>query len=83
MSGRKVVYAVPDFQHAKCVLLENDGLEVKTYECERSWLTIEHDGRVFRLNGRDVQTGEYLYLPDVEPPEVVGVGVANAAAGVR
>lgn len=76
--SRQVRYALPDFAHARCVLLESDGAEVRTYECERSWLTIEHDGRVFRLNGRDVKTGEYIYLPDVDP-----LAIANAAAGVR
>lgn len=51
----------------RLVLCENDGTVVVDYgSAERSWHRIERGGRWFRLNGRDRETGELIYLPEVE-----------------
>lgn len=70
---RHLEFAEPDFAAAHLVLLENDGTQVIRYFAPRSFKRIQHrqpgeegDGRMFRLNGRDRETGELVYLPEVE-----------------
>lgn len=77
MTVRRVGYAVPDFQPCDMLFLENDGSYVAKYSAMRSFQRIERDGRWWRLNGRDLDTGQLIYLPEIDP-----VQIANDAAGV-
>lgn len=67
-TSRRIVWTEPtlpgDVPVVLC-LLENDGALVRRYGCERSWARMEHDGCWWRLNGRDADTGEFIYLREV------------------
>jgi len=62
---RHLQYVEPTIARALLTLMENDGTVIKTYDSPRSFLRIEHDGRMFRLNGQDRETLEHVYLPEV------------------
>lgn len=64
---RHLEYAEPNLSGARMILMESDGTEVARYQCERSFRRIERYGRWFRINGRDRETGETIYLPEIEP----------------
>src|SRR5258707_437735 len=58
---RHLVFAYASREPAVLVLLENDSTEVVTYRSESgSFRLIERDGRMFRLQGRDRETGEHV-----------------------
>lgn len=66
--SRKLAFAWPGPDPALLVLIESDGTVVQRYESPTgSFRTIEHDGRVWRHQGLDQQTGERVYLPEVAP----------------
>ena len=61
------VYADPGPTPSVCLLLDDDNeTVVARYEGHRSWRRISRGGRWFRLAGRDMETGEHVYLPDLE-----------------
>lgn len=64
--SRHLEIATPSLSPARMILMESDGTLVKTFnQCERSFRRIQHHDRWFRLNGRDRDTGELVYLPEV------------------
>lgn len=64
---RHLAFKHPSRDAAKLVLMENDGTIVKVLiSPSGSFRTIEQDGRLFRHQGVDRETGEMIYLPDVE-----------------
>jgi hypothetical protein len=81
---RHLEWVEPDFQPARLVLLESDSTEVISYLAPRSFKRIERHGRMFRLNGRDRETGELIYLPEVDEMDLIvldeGLMAAQAEA---
>lgn len=64
---RQLAYSIPDARGGPSILLlmRSDGEVIKRYESHGSYRTIEHNGVVWRLNGQDRATGEYIYLAEV------------------
>lgn len=50
----------------RLILIEDDGTTVKIYRSYESFNRLEYQDRWFRLQGRDRDTGELIYLPEVE-----------------
>lgn len=50
---------------AMMLLCNEDGTVHKQYKHVRSFRRIERDGEWWRLQGRDVETGELIYLREV------------------
>lgn len=48
------------------VLIENDGTTVMIYRSYESFNRIEYRDQMYRMQGRDRNTGEMIYLPEVE-----------------
>lgn len=55
-----------DLVPGRLVLIENDGSTVMIYRSYESFQRIEYRDRMFRFQGRDGNTGEIIYLPEVD-----------------